>query len=78
MKPTRRPAKDVIKGASPDAIRRAAGISAARVTAVKRIMADLGLDTAVVPPKRPSTGKRSLKASAARAVPHPGPRITSR
>lgn len=73
MKPTRRPAKDVIKGASPDAIRRAAGISAGRVAAVKQLMADLGLDAALHPPKRVATGKRALRPkTAARNVRRPG------
>ena len=49
------------------------------VAAVKRIMAELGLDAAVVPPKRPTSGKRHIKArSAARSVRRAGPGAATR
>lgn len=74
MKTLRRPTKDVVRGATPGEIRRAANITPASVANAKRVITKLGLDGVFLRVAKSKTGRRAAKiTSAARSISPPRP-----
>jgi hypothetical protein len=64
---SRKPAKVVVKPASPEAIRRALKVSASDVKAAKRVIAELRLDDAVRRVLKPPSSARVVSSRRARS-----------